>query len=142
MPGTADEIAIPSLLRASRGTYLHAISHALVEAGCPLLPRGGVLVLSALANRDLQPDIVIGQVARGGRQQELLGELGSLGLIRPVAGAWEATDLGRRAGAAIESAIADIDAQLTEQLGVDGVMALRRGLVALCDIRDAHESRG
>jgi hypothetical protein len=116
------------------------ITHALTEAGCPSLPRGGVLVVSALANRNLQPDVVIRQVARGERRQRLLDELSSLGLIRLVDDAWEATDLGRRAGAAIASAIGGVDAQLTERLGVDGVTSLRHGLVALCDIRDTHES--
>ena len=140
MPGTADEIPIPSLLRASQGAYAHAITHALAEAGCPPLPRGGVLVVAALANRNLQPDVVIQQVARGERQQQLLDELSSLGLMRLDAEAWVATDLGRRAGAAIASAIGDVDAELTEHLGVDGVTSLRRGLVTLCDIRDAHES--
>ncbi|HYA44491.1 MAG TPA: hypothetical protein VED59_02720 [Acidimicrobiales bacterium] len=141
MPGTADEVPIPSLLRASQGAYAHAIAHALVEAGCPPLPRGGVLVVSALANRNLQPGVVIGQIARGERQQQLLDDLSGLGLVRLVAGAWEATELGRRAGGAIASAIGGIDVLLTEHLGVDGVTSLRRGLVALCDIRDAHEPR-
>ncbi|MGH9106379.1 MAG: hypothetical protein ACRDZX_11205 [Acidimicrobiales bacterium] len=140
MPGTAEEVPIPSLLRASQGAYRHAIEHALTEAGCPQLPRGGVLVVSALANRNLQPDVVVRQVARGERRRQLLDELGTLGLIRSVAEGWEATDLGKQAGAAIASAIGDVDAELTEHLGVDGVTSLRRGLVALCDIRDVHES--
>lgn len=141
MPGTADDVAIPSLLRASRGAYTHAIAHALTDAGCPPLPRGGVLVVAALANRDLQPDAVIRQVARDEGHPRLLDELSRLGLMQMSGGAWEATDLGRRAGTAIASAIAAIDARLAEQVGADGVTALRRALVALCDIRDADESR-
>lgn len=83
---------------------------------------------------------MIQQVARGERQQQLLDQLSRLGLMRLNAEAWVATDLGRRVGAAIASAIGDVDAELTEHLGVDGVTSLRRGLVTLCDIRDAHES--
>lgn len=142
MPGTADEVPIPSLLRASRGAYRHAMESALVEAGCPKLPRGGVFVVAALANRNLQPETVIRQVARGERRQQLLSELSGLGLIQGIDGAWEATDLGRRAGSAIAFAIGSVDGQLAERLGIDGVTALRRGLVALCDIRDGYESKG
>jgi len=101
-----------------------------------------VFVVAALANRNLQPDAVIRQVARGERRQRLLDELSELGLIERTDGTWEATDLGRRAGAAIASAIGSVDDQLVERLGIDGVTALRRGLVALCDIRDDYESKG
>ena len=44
-------------------------------------------------------------------------------------------------GDAIASAIGEVDAQLAERIGADGIAALRRGLVALCDIRDAREAR-
>lgn len=140
MPGTADDVALPSLLRAAQGAYRHAIGHAIADAGCPPLPRGGVLVVAALANRGLQPDTVIRQVARGERRQRLLAELTELGYVRHEADGWAPTDLARLAGQAVAEAIADIDAQLREQLGEDGVAALRRGLVALCNIRDAHEA--
>jgi hypothetical protein len=136
---TADDVAIPSLIRASHGAYRHAIGHALADAECPELPRGGVLVVAALANRNLQPEVVVRQVARGEQRQRLLDELTTLGYLRNADNKWEVTDLGRRAGAAIAAGIAHVDAQLNEQLGSDGVAALRRGLVALCDIRDAHE---
>lgn len=140
MPGTADDVPIPALLRASRGAYHHAIAQGLVEAGCPPLPRGGVFVVAALANRNLQPGDVVGQVARGERRRQLLDKLSDAGFIRPVAKGWEATELGTRAGAAIASAIAGVDSRLDEQVGNDGITALRRGLVALCDIRDTYES--
>jgi hypothetical protein len=140
VPGTADDVVIPSLLRASHGAYRHAIGHALADAKCPKLPRGGVLVVAALANRGLQPEVVMGQVAGGERRQRLLDELTGLGYLRVVGDQWEVTDLGRRAGAAIAAGIGQVDARLAEQLGSDGVAALRRGLVALCDIRDAHEA--
>lgn len=138
MPGTADDVAIPSLLRASQGAYRHAIRHAVADADCPPLPRGGVLVVAALVTRGLQPDTVIRQVARGERRQRLLDELTELGYLRHAGADWAATDLAERAAHAITAAIADIDERLSEQIGADGVAALRRGLVALCDIRDAH----
>jgi hypothetical protein len=139
MPGTADDVALPALIRASHGAYRHAIGHALADADCPELPKGGVLVISALANRGLQPEVVVGQVARGERRTQLLKELTDLGYLRSAGDQWEVTDLGQRAGTAIAAGIGWIDDQLTEQLGADGVAALRRGLVALCDIRDVHE---
>lgn len=140
MPGTGDDIPIPSLLRASRAAYRYAVEYALAQADCPQLPRGGVVVVAALANRDVQPTVGVPQGGQGERRERLLDELTRLGVMRQVEGQWEPTDLGRRAGVAVASAISDVDARLTERIGVDGINALRRGLVALCDIRDGYEA--
>src|SRR5271155_491974 len=45
-----DEVVIPALLRAARGSYAAAVGRHLSEAGFEDLPRNGAYVLGGMAN--------------------------------------------------------------------------------------------
>ena len=50
MADEEDEVVIPALLRAARGSYAQAIRTHLEEAGFDDLPRNGGFVLGGMAN--------------------------------------------------------------------------------------------
>src|ERR1039457_7373352 len=50
MTATDDEVVIPALLRAARGSYGRAINESLAAAGFDALPQNGPFVLSGMAN--------------------------------------------------------------------------------------------
>ena len=45
-----DEVGIPALMRAARGSYAQVIEMHLAEAACDDLPRNGAFVLGGMVN--------------------------------------------------------------------------------------------
>ena|ERR1700722_13816417 len=143
----ADEVVIPALLRASRGSYGHAIRRDLAAAGFDDLPRNGAYVLGGVVNhggtagglvrelgvsKQAASQLIDTLVIRGYLQREVNPEDRRRMSI-------EATDRGRAAAAVIRSAVQAVDAELAENITPSELAGLRAGLVALCDIRERME---
>ena len=146
----ADEIPIPALLRAARGTYAAAIAGQLASAGIDDLPRHGAFVLGGMAGRGaMAADLIDGLGI--GRQQaaQLVDTLVTRGyLTREESpgdrrrGTLALTDRGRLAAAEIRAAIEDIDDELGRRLAPDQLIGLRAGLFALAQIkREQRDAR-
>jgi hypothetical protein len=55
-----DEIVIPALLRAARGSYGRVIRARLAACGCEDMPRNGAFVLGGMANRGASAGAMLG----------------------------------------------------------------------------------
>lgn len=137
--GMPDEIALPSLRRAARGTYGAAVRTTLAEVGCDDLPRNGAFVLGA--------------IARGGAA--LSDVIESLGVSKQAGGALVDTRVsrsylhrtidpddrrrlrvtlaarGQEAASVIRQAVENVDASLVARVGVDYVAHTRATLTML-----------
>lgn len=141
---TDDEIVIPALLRAARGSYTGAIRASLQAAGFADLPRNGPHVLGAMVNHgattaDITAELDISKQATS----QLFDTLVVRGYLRRDTDpadrrrmTIEATERGVDAAAAVRRAVESVDAQLGEMIDADQLAGLRAGLMALADIRE------
>jgi DNA-binding MarR family transcriptional regulator len=139
-----DEVVIPALLRAARGSYAQAIRVRLAEAGFDDLPRHGGFVLGGMANHGGSAADMIGGL--GVSQQaasQLIDTLVLRGyLTRDMSPddrrrmTLELTDRGRGAAAAVRSGVKMIDAELARMVTPDELAGLRSGLAALGRIKE------
>lgn len=142
-PAPGDDVSIPALLRAARGSYSHTIAAHLAEAGCDDLPRNGPFVLGGMANhRASAVDMIRGLGVTRQAASQLIDTLVLRGyLVREVNPAdrrrlnIELTDRGRAAAEAIAAAIAQIDEELATVITPAERAGLLAGLVALASIR-------
>jgi DNA-binding MarR family transcriptional regulator len=134
-----DEIVIPALLRAARGTYGRVIGARLVACGCEDMPRNGAFVLGGMANRGASAGAMLGGlgVTRTAGYQ-LLDVLVARGYLERVAAPDDPmcietrlTGRGHAAGLAIADAIAEVDEELTKRITAPELAGLRAGLGAL-----------
>jgi DNA-binding MarR family transcriptional regulator len=146
-----DDVSVPALLRAARGSYGDAIRGTLTAAGFDDMPRNGSFVLGGMSNRggsaaELVRDLGISKQAAS----QLIDTLVIRGyLVRDADPAdrrrqtLAVTERGRAAAAAVGTAIASVDAQLTALVSAEQFAGLRAGLAALTAIRErsAHERR-
>ncbi len=143
----AGNVPIPALLRAARGAYAHAIRHALAGEGFDDLPRNGPFILGGIANQgaaaaDLVPHLGISKQAAS----QLIDALVVRGYVERAVDvadrrrlALTVTGRGRAAAAAVREAVLSVDRELERELTAEGVLALRRGLDALIEIRERTE---
>ena len=145
----ADEVVIPALLRAARGSYGHAIRQRLEAAGFDDLPRNGAYIVGGI-------------VSHGGSAASLVRELGvseqaashlidtlvARGYLEREVNAedrWrvtiDVTDRGRAAAAAVRAGVAAADAERAGLVSPAELAGLRAGLTALCDIRERMENQ-
>ena len=144
---SADEVAIPALLRASRRAYGHAIRRHLAAEGFDDLPRNGPFVLGGLANRGVPARDLLRQLGVSKRRHQLVDTLVLRGyLVRTEdvsdrrRNAIEVTERGRAAATAVGAGVTEVDQELAAQLTADQLASMRAGLIALCDIRDRYEA--
>jgi DNA-binding MarR family transcriptional regulator len=143
----ADQVVIPALLRASRGSYGLAIRTSLAEAGCGDVPRNGAFVLGGIVNQGVSASDLVRQLGVSKQAtSQLLDTLVVRGYLerRPDPEdrrrvTLEATERGREAAKAVRAAVVSVDDELTSLLTTEQMSGLRAGLVALCDIRDRRE---
>jgi DNA-binding MarR family transcriptional regulator len=143
----ADEIPIPALLRAARGAYGGEIRERLAIAGFDDLPRNGPFVLGGIANQGVAAGDLIRQLGVSKQATaQLVDTLVLRGYLERTTNPDDRrrldlalTDRGRAAAAEIREAVVAVDEQLERKLAPDGVAALRSGLVALIEIREATE---
>jgi DNA-binding MarR family transcriptional regulator len=145
-----DEVAMPALMRAARATYGRAIRAALDEVACEDVPRNGIFV--------------IGAIARGG--SPLSGIIKGLGVSKQAAGQLvdtlvvrgyldrstdpedrrrmtvSLTERGQLAASASRSAIEQVDARATEQVGARRMADARAVLGTLVGLGAEGEERG
>ncbi len=145
---SADEVAIPALLRASRGAYGHAIRRHLAAEGFDDLPRNGPFVLGGLANRGVPARDLLRQLGVSKQAASQLVDTlvlrGYLVRTEDVSdrrrNAIEVTERGRAAATAVGAGVTEVDQELAAQLTADQLASMRAGLIALCDIRDRYEA--
>ena len=143
----ADEVVLPGLLRAARGTYRHAIVACLAEDGLDDVPRNGAFVLGGIVNHG---GTVAGVIRELGVSKQaasaLIDTLVTRGYLdrqidpddrrRLII---DVTERGRQAAAAIRAGVEAVDAELAELISPDQLAGLRAGLIALGTIRERLE---
>ena len=142
-----DDVPIPSLLRASRVAYGHAIRGELRGRGIDDMPRNGAAVIGGMGNHGLQPGVMVRQLGVSKQAaSQLIDTLVVRGyLVRETDPEdrrrlkISLTNRGQEAAEGVRAAVVAVDQELAEMLGAAGVTGLREGLVALCDIRDRFE---
>jgi DNA-binding MarR family transcriptional regulator len=146
MPEHHDEdIAIPALLRAARGSYGRAINAGLTEAGFDDLPRNGTWVLAGMGNRGYSAaDMIEGLEVTKQAASQLIDALVVRGyLTREVNPddrrrmVIDLTERGRAAAQVIRGAIEAIDARLGAMVTAEQLSGLKAGLLALAEIKAA-----
>ncbi len=143
----AEEVVIPALLRAARGSYGHAIRAALAEAGFSDVPRNGAFVLGGMVNHGAPAGGLVRQLGVSKQAaSQLIDTLVVRGYLerRPDPEdrrrmVIEPTERGRAAATAVRSAGRAVDQELCSLITAEQLAGLRAGLVALCEIRDRME---
>ena len=138
-----EDVAIPALLRAARGSYAHAIKASLTTAGIDDLPRNGAFVVGGMGNHGGSAvDMIRGLGVTKQAASQLIDILVLRGyLTRDVNPddrrrmTIELTDRGRAAAGAVRSAIESIDTELARMVSPAQLAGLRAGLFALADIK-------
>ena len=144
-----DDIVIPALLRAARGSYGRAIAEQLEAAGIDDLPRHGPFVLGGMANRGgSAAEMIAGLGISKQRASQLIDTLVLRGyLIREInpddrrRTTILLTERGRSAAEEIGAAIEDVDRELASMISPSQLAGLRTGLSALAQIRGQREPR-
>jgi DNA-binding MarR family transcriptional regulator len=144
---TADDIVIPALMRAARGSYGAVIAQRLEAAGIDDLPRHGAFVLGGMANHGgSAADMIAGLGISKQRASQLVDTLVLRGYLTREVNADDRrrttirlTDRGRAAAAEVRSAIDEIDAELARMLSPAELAGLRKGLLALSEIGEARQ---
>lgn len=143
----ADEVPIPALLRAARGSYGHAVRSRLLAAGFEDLPRNGPYVLGGIVNQrgsaaDLVRELGVSKQAAS----QLIDALVLRGYLERQTNpedrrrvTIDATDRGAAAAAAVRAGVEAIDEELAALVSPAELAGLRAGLIALCDIRERLE---
>jgi DNA-binding MarR family transcriptional regulator len=141
-----DEVAMPALMRGARATYGAAIRAALEEAGCEDVPRNGIFVIGAIA-RGGSP---LSEIIKGlGVSKQAAGQLVDTLVVR---GHLERTpdpedrrrmtvsltERGQLAASASRSAVEQVDARATAQVGAGRMAEARAVLGALIELGADH----
>jgi DNA-binding MarR family transcriptional regulator len=145
----AEEVVLPALLRAARGSYGHAIRMRLREAGFDDLPRNGPHVLGGIVNQAGSAGGLVRELGVSKQAaSQLIDTLVVRGYLERCADPEdrrrvmiEVTDRGRAAAAVVHAGVQAVDAELTESISPSEMAGLRAGLLALCDIRDRMEDK-
>ena len=139
-----DEVVIPALLRAARGSYGNAIRANLAEAGFHDMPRTGSFVLGGIANHGHTASELVHHLGVSKQAtSQLIDTLVLRGYLQRLENpedrrrvTLEITERGRAAGVAIRDAVEAVDAELEKLITPEQLAGLRAGLFALVDIRD------
>lgn len=147
-PDWVGTLATPALLSEARLAYAAEIRRSLQAAGFDDVPRSGAGVIGGIARNGAAAQ---GRLARGTRvskqaASQLVDTLVTRGYVQRVADGEDRrrvivdlTERGRLAAKAIRSAVEQVDADLHERLGSDGVEHMRAGLAALVAVRADRE---
>jgi DNA-binding MarR family transcriptional regulator len=139
-----DEVVIPALLRAARGSYAHAIGVRLAEAGFEDLPRNGGFVLSGMRyHGGSAVDMIRGLGVTKQAASQLIDTLVLRGYLTRRLNpedrrrmTIELTERGQGAAAAVRAGVKEIDAELARMLTEAEMAGLRAGLMALGRIKE------
>lgn len=145
-PHRYEDVPLPPLLGAARGTYVAAIRHALIDAGFDDMPRSGASVISRIARRDRNLRGVAGELAVSKQAaSQLVDTLVARGYVerapdpddrrRVTVGL---TERGWSAAAAVRGAVEQVDAELATKVSRDDLARTRATLGVLADMGHAH----
>jgi DNA-binding MarR family transcriptional regulator len=142
-----DEVVIPALLRAARGSYGHAIRARLADAGFEDLPRNGAYVLGGIVNHGGSAGGLVRELGVSKQAaSQLIDTLVLRGYLERQADPEDrrrvkiaVTERGRAAAGAVRAGVVAIDAELAALISPQELAGLRAGLTALCDIRERME---
>jgi DNA-binding MarR family transcriptional regulator len=136
--------SIPELMRLARGSYKRAIDAQYAARGIDDMPHPGGYLLSYLASGEESiPDMIEGLGIRKRQYSELADSLVLRGYITrdidPTSGAvsFALTERGRAAAAAILEGMRIVDEELERRLSPAELAGLRRGLIALGEIKQS-----
>ena len=147
-----DEVPVPRLMREARGAYADAVRRALAEGGCDDVPRNGAFVIASLdrdpdARFSPQADTVVALRLSKQAASQLIDTLVLRGYLERRSDPDDRrrmgvrlTERGRAAAAAIQAAVASVDATLEQRITAEELRGLRAGLAALAEIRDEESS--
>ena len=147
---TDEEVVIPALLRAARGSYAQAITANLEAAGFGDLPRNGAFVLGGMGNHGgTAVDMIRGLGVTKQAASQLIDTLVLRGYLTRQVNPEDRrrmtitlTDRGQAASAAVRSGVEAIDAELARMITPTELAGLRAGLEALGHIRDRMREEG
>jgi DNA-binding MarR family transcriptional regulator len=142
-----DEVVVPALLRAARGSYGHAIRAHLAAVGFDDLPRNGAHVLGGIVNHGGSASGLVRELGVSKQAaSQLIDTLVVRGYLRREADpddrrrvTIDATERGRAAAAAVRAGVQQIEAQLAAAISPAQLAGMRAGLTALCTIREQLE---
>jgi DNA-binding MarR family transcriptional regulator len=142
-----DEVLIPALLRAARGSYGHAIRRSLASAGFDDIPRNGSYVLGGMVNHGGSAGRLVRELGVSKQAaSQLIDTLVLRGYLtrdidpddrRRITVA--VTDRGHAAAKAVQSGVLSVDAELATMITPAELSAMRAGLQALTDIKERFE---
>jgi DNA-binding MarR family transcriptional regulator len=143
-PTETDEVVLPALLRAARGSYAKAINANLEAAGFGDLPRNGAFVLGGMGNHGgTAVDMIRGLGVTKQAASQLIDTLVLRGYLTRDVNPEDRrrmtitlTDRGRAAAAAVRAGVESIDAELAGMITPSELAGLRAGLEALGHIKD------
>lgn len=142
-----DQVVIPALLRAARGSYGRAIDRRLGSAGFDDLPRNGAYVLGGMVNHGGSAGGLVRQLGISKQAaSQLIDTLVVRGYLEREVNAEdrrrvtiEVTERGRGAAQAIRAGVQAVDDELAGLISAAQLAGMRAGLIALCDIRERME---
>src|SRR6516165_4295806 len=139
-------------MREARGAYGDAVRRALAEGECDDVPRNGAFVLANL-DPDPEPsfspqaDMVVALRLSKQAASQLIDTLVLRGYLERRSDPDDRrrmgvrlTERGRAAAAAIQAAVASVDATLEQRITAEELRGLRAGLAALAEIREEESS--
>jgi DNA-binding MarR family transcriptional regulator len=146
-PALANEVPIPALLRAARGSYGHAIRARLASGGFEDLPGNGPYILGGMANHGGEAGDLIRQLGVSKQAaSQLIDTLVIRGYLERTVNAddrrrmtIELTDRGLAAAEAVRAGVVAVDEELSQLISPAELNGLRTGLVALTTIRERME---
>ena len=147
VPGRYDDVPLSALLYATRGTYTDAVRRAQAKIGCDDVPVSGEFILNAMewSGASLESVVRFMGVSKQAVSQsvEMLVVRGYLERGRDPSDRRRVTltltKRGHAAGRAGKAAIEQVDRQLKERVGPEGIAFTRATLIGLLAIK--HRAR-
>jgi DNA-binding MarR family transcriptional regulator len=148
-PMDDDDVAIPALLRAARGSYAQSITAHLAAAGFDDLPRNGPFVLGGLVTRGGSAARVIeGLGVTKQAASQLIDLLVLRGYVQRAINPEDhrrmtitVTERGQAAAAAVRAGVEAVDAELRRLISPAELAGLRSGLTALSTVKERAQAR-
>ena len=141
---TYRQLGVPGLLRLARRAYGNAVRAAFAESGFDDMPRnGGYLLARVYDGRYAVADLIRSLGISKQAVSQLVDTMVTRGYVERKPDAEDRrrmqltlTPRGEAAATVSWQAVTRTDAELERRLSADGVDALRRGLIALCEMSD------
>jgi hypothetical protein len=134
-----DELPMPVLLQEARGAFGTVIRQEIERRGLPRLPRDGAYVLGALHFEERDLGEVIHRRERSIERHQTISHLVQGGYLEDVGMGLNLTERGVEGAKAVADAVGGLYHELGHAVGEDGIATLRKGLLALIEIKESAE---